>query len=194
MARVRFPALLLVLTLDSSWTNTTGIGSAQSAPHHFYPVDHSADNTIEQRLVCHSFSRLSHSCHTLSPMALVCTTSPEQHKSRWSWPPPLHRFQTSHIHCLDALVVTTSSEQHKSWPTPSRFESGRLHDLDHLTLRFSSPHGCARFTVRIRRPRVCLHWLLHKTLHFSNQTHSHQVHQFPYLVARQPLRSDVSNV
>ena len=34
-------------------------------------------------------------------MALVYTTSSEQHKSRWSWSLPLHRFQTSHIHCLD---------------------------------------------------------------------------------------------
>ena len=147
-----------LLTLDSSWTNTIGIGSAQSAPHHFYAVDHSANNILGQRLVCHSFSRLSHS-------------------SRWPWSAPLHRNNTS-----------------LGPQPPPRFESSRLHDLNHLTLRFSSPRGCARFTVRSRRPRVCLHWLLRKTLLPSNQTHSHQVHQFPRPVARQPLRSDVSNV
>ena len=37
-----------------------------------------------------------------------------------------------------AVVCTISPEQHKSWPpTPPRFESSRLHDLNHLTLRFS---------------------------------------------------------
>ena len=66
--------------LNSSWTNTIGIGSAQSAPHHFYAVDHSAYNILEQRLVCHSLSRLSNSCHTLS---------------RWPWSAPLHRNSTS---------------------------------------------------------------------------------------------------
>ena len=34
------PSALLVLTFNSSWTNTIGMGSAQSAPHHFYAVDH----------------------------------------------------------------------------------------------------------------------------------------------------------
>ena len=138
---MRFPAPLLVLTLDSCWTNTIGIGSSQSASHHFYAVDRSANNTLAQRLVCHSFSRLSHSCHTLS---------------RWSWSAPLHRNNTS-----------------LGPQPPPLFESSRLHDLNHLTLRFPSPRGCARFTVKIRRPRVCLHLLLHKTLHPSNQTHSH---------------------
>ena len=158
---MRFPALLLVLTLDSSWTNTIGIGSAQSAPQHFYAVDHSAKNILKPRLVCHSFSRLSHSCHTLS---------------RWPWSAPLLRNNTS-----------------LGPQPPPRFESSRLHDLNHLTLRFSSPRGCARFTVKARRLRVCLHWPLQKTLLPSNRIHSHQVHQFPYPVARQPLRSDVSN-
>ena len=157
--------------------SSIGIGSAQSAPHHFYAVDQSANNILEQQLVCHSFSRLLHSCHTLS---------------RWPWSAPLHRNNTS----LDCPVSATSSIPDKShsmsrWPWSSplhlnRFESSRLHDLNHLTLRFSSLRGCARFTVRIRRRRVCLNWLLHKTLHASNQIHSHQVHQFPYPVARQP--------
>ena len=49
-------------------------------------------------------------------------------------------------------------------------------------------------TVRNRRPRDFLRWLLHKTLHTSNQTHSHHIHQLPYSDARQPLRTDVSNV
>ena len=94
-----------------------------------------------------------------------------------AWSSPVHRNSTS------------------LGPQPlPRLESSRFHDLNHLTLRFSSPCGCARVTVRIRRLRVCLHWLLHKTLHTSNQTHSHQVQQFPYPVARRPLRSDVSNV
>ena len=65
--------------------------------------------------------------------------------------PPLHRNSTS-----------------LGPQPPPRFESSRLLDLNHLTLRFSSPRGCARFTVRIRRPRVCLHWLLHKTLQQPN--------------------------
>ena len=193
---MRFRAPLLVLTLNSSWSNTIGIGSAQSAPQHFYAVNHSANNTLEQRLVCHSLSRLLHSCHTLS---------------RWPWSAPLHRNNTSldgpglH-HFIDSRQVIIllsrwpwSSPLHRNSTSlgpqpPPRFESSRFLDFNHLTLRFSSPRGCARFTVRIRRPRVCLHWLLHKTLHPSNQTHSHQVHQFPYPVARQPLRSDVSNV
>ena len=101
---MRFPAPLLVLTFNSSWTNTIGIGSAQSAPHHFFAVDHSANNILEQRLVCHSFSRLSHNCHTLS---------------RWPWSSPLHRNSTS-----------------LGPQPPPRLESSRLHDLNHLTLRF----------------------------------------------------------
>ena len=88
------------LTINSSWTNTIGIWSAQSAPHHFFAVDHSADNILEQRLACHSFSRLLHSCHTFS---------------RWPWSSPLHRNSTS------------------LGPQPfPRFESSRLHDLNHL--------------------------------------------------------------
>ena len=109
-------------------------------------------------------------------MALVCTTSSIP-VSGWPWSSPLHRNSTS-----------------LGPQPPPRLESSRLHDLNDLTLKFSSPRGCGRFTVSIRRLRVRLHWLLHKTLHPSNQTHSHQVHQFPYPVARQPLRSDVSNV
>ena len=133
---MRFPAPLLVLTLNSSWTNTIGIGSAQSAPHHFYAVDHS------------TFAQLSH----IVTMALVCTTSLEQHKSRWSWS-PLHRFQTSHI-LLSRWPW--SSPLHRNSASlgpqpPPRFESSRLLDLSHLTHRFSLPRGCARFSVRIRR-------------------------------------------
>ena len=140
------PASLLVLTLDSSWTNTIGIGSAQSAPHHFYAVDHSA--------------------HTLT---------------RWPLSPPLHWNNTS----LDG------PGRHHFIGTAQVLARNSLHGL---TLRFSSPRGCARFTVRTRGLRVCVHWLLHKTLLPSNQTHSHQVHQFPFPVTRQPVRSDVSNV
>ena len=191
---MRFPAPILVLTLDSSWSNTIGIGSAQSAPHHSYAVDHSAGNILEQRLVCHSFSRLSHSCHTLS---------------RWPWSAPLHRNNTSldgpglH-HFIDSRQVIFLLSR---WPWSSPLHRNNtslgpqpLHGLravafmNHFTLRLSLPRGCARFTVRTRRLRVCLHLLLHKTLLPSNQTHSHQVRQFPFPVARQPLRSDVSNV
>ena len=82
-------------------------------------------------------------------MALFCTTSPEQQVSmvlasttssipdksyslsRWPWSSPFHRNNTS----LGAQP-------------PPRFESS----LNHLTLSFSSPRGCARFTVKIRRP------------------------------------------
>ena len=129
-------------------------------------VTHSVDirTTVTQ---CHDGPGLHHFTRTTQvSMVLVSTTS--------SIPDKLC-FTVSM-----ALVVTTSSS--------------RLHDLNHLTLRFSSLRGCASFTVKTRCPRVCLHWLLHKTLLPSNQNHFHQVHQFPYPVARKPLRSDVSNV
>ena len=64
------------MTLHSSRKNNSGIGSAQSAPHHFYAVDHSADITLEQRSVGHTLSTFSHSCFSLF---------------RWPWSPPLHR-------------------------------------------------------------------------------------------------------
>ena len=98
--------------------------------HH--AADHSAKKILGQRLVCHSLSRLLHSCHTLS---------------RWPWSAPLHQNNTS-----------------LGPQPPPRFESSRLLDLNHLTLRFSSPRGCARFTVRIRRLRIPLHWLPQKLI------------------------------
>ena len=84
------------------------------------------------------------------------------------------------------VTSSTAEERLSSWLEPSH------------TPKCSSPrwqsHCLISTTVKNRRPRDFLHWLLHKTLHTSNQTHSHLAHQFPNSVARQRLRSDVSNV
>ena len=79
----------------------------------FYAVDHSANKILEQRLVSHSFRRLSYSSHTLS---------------RWPWSVPLHRNNTS----LDRNSTSLGPQP------PPRFEGSRLLDLNHLTCTF---HG-----------------------------------------------------
>ena len=88
--------------LDSSWTNTIGIGWSQSFPHHVNAVDHSAIKILEQRLVLSLIQSIFAQLSQIVTMALVCTTSPEQHKSPWFF--CLHHFIDSRqviFHCLD---------------------------------------------------------------------------------------------
>ena len=78
--------------LDSSWTNTIGIGWSQSFPHHVNAVDHSAIKILEQRLVLSlnsvDFRTVVTNCHDgVGVHHFTGTTQVSMVLS-----PPLHRF------------------------------------------------------------------------------------------------------
>ena len=138
--------------------------------HH--AVDHAADFTLSNS------PQVTHLVHSLCQHILLPffpLTAVALSLSRWPWSPPLHRINDHELMARNPL--------HNWWSvafishTINRFQTFRATLTVSLFMLYVK--------VRNQRPRDFLSWLPHKTLHSSNQIHSHQVHQHPHNIVPQ---------
>ena len=134
----------------------------------YHAVDHVADCTLSNS-----------SLVTLTCLLIVRTHSflsqLFQSLHRWPWSPRFHRVND---HELMARNPSTIEDQLPSCLPPSIVSR---HSKPRLTVSLFTIH------VTVRNHRHCdfSFGCLHKTLHTSNQVHSHQVRQYPHDVVPQ---------